>query len=98
MSLRRLATVSPLTGCLSKAAPEAVQSFSVPSSKSRLSGLPSWPKGLMPLKSAADTRKARDTEAHRKQSLNAILKFIVSNLRRRLPAQSFKGYDSLLSV
>src|ERR1700684_3002111 len=42
-----MATVSPFTGWPSNAVPVAVQSFSVPSSKSRLSGFPSLPTGLM---------------------------------------------------
>src|ERR671935_284220 len=48
MSARRGWTVSPLTGCPANASPSAFQSFSVPVSKSRLSGLPSAPLGRTP--------------------------------------------------
>src|SRR5262245_49163148 len=48
MSPRRFVTVSPLIGWPSNAFPSAVQSFSVPVSKSRLSGLPSAPTGRTP--------------------------------------------------
>src|SRR5262245_21807644 len=55
MSLRRGKTVSPLTGWPWKAVPVLVQSFRVPVSKSRLSGLPSAPVGRTP-SSAGDGR------------------------------------------
>src|ERR1051326_8123936 len=55
MSPRRAETVSPLIGCFSKADPTAVQSLRVPSSKSRLSGLPSLPTGRTPSGAAAST-------------------------------------------
>src|SRR5712691_4752541 len=48
MSLRRGKTVSPLIGWPTNASPSAVQSLSVPVSKSKLSGLPSAPVGRTP--------------------------------------------------
>src|SRR5580765_5768844 len=69
MSVRRAATVSPLIGCLSNALPVDVQSFSVPDSKSRFSGRPSLPSGLMGSGVAAtrsNDEKSSDHEVIRK--------------------------------
>src|SRR5262245_465484 len=53
MSARRLVTVSPFTGWLLNAVPVAIQSRSVPVSKSKLSARPSDPSGLIPIVLAA---------------------------------------------
>ena len=73
MSLRRLATVSPLIGCFSNAAPEAVQSLTVPLSKSRFNGRPSLPTGRVPgsvaARVAAEINSADDVSANSSQLL-----------------------------
>src|SRR5436190_1186019 len=76
MSDRRDATVSPLTGCPWKASPVAVQSASVPVSKSRLSGLPFDPIGRVPGRSAAKTSEA---EARR---IRAVFMFLCMDFPR----------------
>src|SRR5262245_1073218 len=64
MSLRRGWTVSPWIGWPLKASPSAVQSFSVPVSKSRFSGLPSAPRGNTP--SGGSSARAGKVESERK--------------------------------
>src|SRR5947209_17132945 len=62
MSLRRGKTVSPLIGWPTNASPSAVQSLSVPVSKSKLSGLPSAPVGRTPSLGVGFTGSAAETE------------------------------------
>src|SRR5260370_27285375 len=62
MSLRRGKTVSPLIGWPANASPSAVQSLSVPVSKSKLSGLPSVPTGRTPSFGVGFTGSAAKTE------------------------------------
>src|SRR4051812_47881807 len=87
MSPRRAETASPLVGCLSKASPVAVQSFNVPDSKSRLSGWPLAPSGLMRAVASAAKRLAVSEHA-REQSksldfMSAFLDVVMRDLLRR---------------
>src|SRR2546429_2629127 len=88
MSLRRGKTVSPLIGWPSNALPEAVQSLSVPSSKSRLSGWPSFPTGLVPGEAAnatETTNAATQTVPRAKRDLNIkTLSQVLAERSRRI--------------
>src|SRR6266542_3708771 len=99
MSLRRGNTVSPLMGWPPNAGPSAFQSLSVPSSKSRLSGWPSLPTGLMPW-GRADTRAmgttniARQTVTRTKRNvvMENLSQFPVVGSRRIVLAFSFNSW------
>src|ERR1041384_8412464 len=100
MSLRRASTVSPLTGCFSKALPLALQSRNVPSSKPRFSGRPDLSDGIEASGWAAPSDRTAERESihtsfmggfnHSGRALHKVL-FGVWTARER--AQVLEGFS-----
>src|SRR5262245_46264572 len=84
MSDRRLLTVSPATGCPPKAAPWAVQSASVPVSKSRLGARPLSSVGNTPAGGVAGAGSAA-LKTHESVNRNSVAIENRLNLDMALP-------------